>query len=98
MAKVSWVDRWHALREIGNPVYARGSRHGPIGFKQRVASEFAYRVGKEGFGITDDSGNLIPKGTPAYEAAKQRDRETALGVVRGDRPRMMGSISGVLDQ
>lgn len=71
MGKIAWVDKWHAVREAGNPVY-KG-----LGFRDRLKAEIAYRAGKGAWGVTDEMGQALPKGSPQYEAQKQHDREKA---------------------
>lgn len=74
MGGISWVDKWHALRESGNPAY-KG-----LGYRGRLKSEIAYRAGKGAWGVADDMGQPLEKGTRAYEAQKQIDREKARAI------------------
>lgn len=62
------------MREAGNTVY-KG-----LGYRDRLKSEFAYRTGKDAWGIIDEMGQPIPKGTPAYDEQKQKDRAKALEI------------------
>jgi len=79
MGKVSWLDRWHALKHAGDERY-RG-----MSFNDRLKAEYAYGISKRMFGVTDPEGHLIDPGTAYYKFQKEAMRNDALRIASGKK-------------